>query len=157
MLKRLNREQLGINISDFKQYANINTDNRDDELEAILHAAISKVEDIANTSITSSVYELSTEIASTKVKLYNHPVTTIISVIDNNTGNEISYNAAANKAYITLSTPYAVVVKYATSPVAPPLYDQLRIIALEVAAAYYDGVTDNKILSDIYNKIPKQW
>ena len=156
MLERINKEiSSAINIEELKQFANITGNTRDAELQVILNSAISKVEDIADVSLSANTFLYSSNYPTKIVKLYRLPIAEVIEVRDNRSGSLIDYTLSLDKSLVVFTEEACPYIQYKTKPVGDATFDYLKQIVYEVASAYYDGMTDNAKLNDIYRKIPK--
>ena len=156
MLERINKViNSAINIEELKQFANITGNVRDAELQVILNSAISKVEDIADVSLSENELLYSSNYQVRKQKLYKLPVAEVIEVRDNETGGLVNYTLSFDKSVVMFSSDVCPYIRYKTKAIGDATFDYLKQIVYEVASAYYDGVTDNAKLNDIYRKIPK--
>ncbi len=156
MLERINKEiSTAINIEELKQFANITGSARDAELQVILNSAISKVEDIADVSLSANTFLYSSNYPTTQIKLYRLPVAEVLEVRDNQTGSLVDFTLSFEKSKVTFSSEVHPYIRYKTTQIGSATFDYLKQIVYEVASAYFDGVTDNAKLSEIYKKIPK--
>ena len=139
-----------ITIAHLKEYGNISSTTEDVMLQNILNAAITKVEDISNVSLSANTLKLYSEL-NTNHKLFILPVASVTSVYNNQTGLTEEYTLSYDKSSLTTSES-ELVITYVTS-VREDV--DLRQSVLEYAMALYDGQTDKAILQAIFNKIPK--
>lgn len=139
-----------ITITHLKEYGNISSTTEDVMLQNILNAAITKVEDISNASLSANTLKLFSDL-NTNHKLFILPVASITSVYNNQTGLTEDYTLSYDKSSLTTSES-ELVITYVTS-VREDV--DLRQSVLEYAMALYDGQTDKAILQAIFNKIPK--
>ena len=89
------------------------------------------------------------------VKLYRLPIAEVIEVRDNRSGSLVDFTLSLDKSIITFADDVYPYISYKTKAIGDATFDYLKQIVYEVASAYYDGMTDNAKLNDIYRKIPK--
>ena len=144
-----------ISVEDVKEYAHISSATEDALIASLLVDAINKVEDIANISITNNSFVLYTEKATKTIKLFNLPVSAITSVKNALTGATLFYTTNFDFSVVYLCEEVEAIIEYTTTATQ---YDtiQFKPYVLELASAFYDGVTDNAILGRIYAKIPRR-
>ena len=156
MLERINKEiSSAINIEELKQFANITGNARDAELQVILNSAMSKVEDIADVSLSANTFLYSSNYPTKMVKLYRLPIAEVIEVRDNRSGSLVDFTLSLDKSIVMFTEDVCPYISYKTKAIGDATFDYLKQIVYEVASAYYDGMTDNAKLNDIYRKIPK--
>ena len=156
MLERINKDvSSAINIEELKQFANITGNARDAELQVILNSAMSKVEDIEDVSLSENTLLYTSNYPIKMVKLYRLPIAEVIEVRDNRSGSLVDFTLSLDKSIITFADDVYPYIRYKTKPIGDATFDYLKQIVYEVASAYYDGITDNAKLNDIYRKIPK--
>lgn len=142
-----------ITIEELKGYINVVSTDRDNELQSILNAAIAKVEDITDYSLTAQkIYIHANDVVVQK--LYLLPVAEVVSVTNQETGTECSYSVNYSKTKVTLRDVSDVLIEYNTAPNAEHIFD-LKPYVYQYAALLYDGVTDNQVIESVLRKIPR--
>ena len=144
-----------ISVEDVKQYANISTATRDEEIASMLVSSINMVEEIADVSLTANTFKFYSEKVATSFRLFCLPVSTITSVRNAVSGEVISYTSNYEKSEVYITEAQDVIIEYTTTATQYNAI-QYKPYVLEICSAYYDGVTDNAILGRIYAKIPRK-
>jgi len=140
-----------VTIAEVKAFGNITTTTEDTQIQRILNAAISKVEDVSNVSLAVNTLKLYSERLSTFEPLLILPVTSITSVVDSETGTAVDYTLSNDKTRVTFGAEYQTVITYIT---AASTNEELKQIAIELACAMYDG-QDKAVINEIWEKIPR--
>ena len=137
MLERINKEiSSAINIEELKQFANITGNVRDVELQVILNSAMSKVEDIADVSLSANTFLYSSNYPTKMVKLYRLPIAEVIEVRDNRSGSLVDFTLSLDKSIITFADDVYPYISYKTKAIGDATFDYLKQIVYEVASAY---------------------
>jgi hypothetical protein len=153
-LERVLREASDtITIDELKGYINVVSTDRDSELQAILNAAIAKVEDIMDISLTAQTLRLYAEEVLAQ-RLFLRPVLSIESVTNEETGTDCTYIANYSLTKVTFNEESDVVIEYKTSPNLEQIFD-IKPYIYQYAALLYDGETDNAIIESVLRKIPR--
>ena len=150
-IERISRTGAIATIAEMKAFGNITTTTEDTQLQRILNAALTKVEDVSNVSLGVNTLKLYSERLSTSEPLFLLPVTSVTSVLDYDLGTAVTYTLSNDKTKVTLGAEYQVVITYVTAASAD---DNLKQIALELACAIYDG-QDKAVIEEILQKIPR--
>lgn len=150
-IERVSRTGAVATIAEMKAFGNIVTTTDDVQIQRILNAAISKVEDVSNVSLAANVIKLYSDPLSTSENLFILPVTSITSVVDSVTGTAIDYTLSYDKNRLVFGGSYQGVVTYVTSASTD---EQLKQIAIELACAMYDG-QDKAEIEKILQTIPR--
>lgn len=138
-----------ITLSDFKAFANIVSSEQDVRLEAILKEAALRVAEYADMAMLPVTILLEGE--GDEVKLYQHPVTEVVSVEDKNGGVSLIDSSVVEDDLIRLPYECRYKVEYTSTPLAANVARYLTCI-YEMASAIYDGNTDEQ--TKVYNRIP---
>jgi len=150
-IERTSRTGAVVTIAEVKAFGNITTTTEDTQIQRIINAAISKVEDVSNVSLAVNTLKLYSERLSTFEPLFILPVTSITSVVDYDLGTAITYTLSNDKTRVTFGAEYQTVITYVT---AASTNEELKQIVLELACAIYDG-QDKAIIEEILQKIPR--
>ena len=150
-IERISRTGAIATIAEMKAFGNITTTTEDTQLQRILNAALTKVEDVSNVSLGVNTLKLYSERLSTSEPLFLLPVTSVTSVLDYDLGTAVTYTLSNDKTKVTFGAEYQVVITYVT---AASTNEELKQIALELACAIYDG-QDKAIIEEILQKIPR--
>ena len=150
-IERISRTGAIATIAEMKAFGNITTTTEDTQLQRILNAALTKVEDVSNVSLGVNTLKLYSERLSTYEPLFLLPVTSVTSVLDYDLGTAVTYTLSNDKTKVTFGSEYQVVITYVT---AASTNEELKQIVLELACAIYDG-QDKAIIEEILQKIPR--
>ena len=150
-IERTSRTGAVATIAEMKAFGNITTTTEDTQLQRILNAALTKVEDVSNVSLGVNTLKLYSERLSTSEPLFLLPVTSVTSVLDYDLGTAVTYTLSNDKTKVTFGSEYQVVITYVT---AASTNEELKQIVLELACAIYDG-QDKAIIEEILQKIPR--
>ena len=150
-IERISRTGAIATIAEMKAFGNITTTTEDTQLQRILNAALTKVEDVSNVSLGVNTLKLYSERLSTYEPLFLLPVTSVTSVLDYDLGTAVTYTLSNDKTKVTFGAEYQVVITYVT---AASTNEELKQIVLELACAIYDG-QDKAIIEEILQKIPR--
>jgi len=150
-IERTSRTGAIATIAEMKAFGNITTTTEDTQLQRILNAALTKVEDVSNVSLGVNTLKLYSERLSTYEPLFLLPVTSVTSVLDYDLGTAVTYALSNDKTKVTFGSEYQVVITYVT---AASTNEELKQIVLELACAIYDG-QDKAIIEEILQKIPR--
>lgn len=150
-IERISRTGAIATIAEMKAFGNITTTTEDTQLQRILNAALTKVEDVSNVSLGVNTLKLYSERLSTSEPLFLLPVTSVTSVLDYDLGTAVTYTLSNDKTKVTFGAEYQVVITYVT---AASTNEELKQIVLELACAIYDG-QDKAIIEEILQKIPR--
>ena len=150
-IERTSRTGAVVTIAEVKAFGNITTTTEDTQIQRILNAALTKVEDISNVSLGINTLKLYSERLSTFEPLFILPVTSITSVVDYDLGTAITYTSSNDKTKVTFGAEYQTVITYVT---AASTDEELKQIAIELACAIYDG-QEKAVINTILEKIPR--
>ena len=150
-IERISRTGAIATIAEMKAFGNITTTTEDTQLQRILNAALTKVEDVSNVSLGVNTLKLYSERLSTYEPLFLLPVTSVTSVLDYDLGTAVTYTLSNDKTKVTFGSEYQVVITYVT---AASTNEELKQIVLELACAIYDG-QDKAVIEEIWQKIPR--
>ena len=150
-IERISRTGAIATIAEMKAFGNITTTTEDTQLQRILNAALTKVEDVSNVSLGVNTLKLYSERLSTYEPLFLLPVTSVTSVLDYDLGTAVTYTLSNDKTKVTFGSEYQVVITYVT---AASTNEELKQIVLELACAIYDG-QDKAVIEEILQKIPR--
>lgn len=150
-IERTSRTGAVVTIAEVKAFGNITTTTEDTQIQRILNAAISKVEDVSNVSLAVNTLKLYSERLSTSEPLFLLPVTSVTSVIEYEYGTPVNYILSNDKTKVALLDNEQVVITYVT---AASTNEELKQIVLELACAIYDG-QDKAVIEEILQKIPR--
>ena len=150
-IERISRTGAIATIAEMKAFGNITTTTEDTQLQRILNAALTKVEDVSNVSLGVNTLKLYSERLSTSEPLFLLPVTSVTSVLDYDLGTAVTYTLSNDKTKVTFGSEYQVVITYVT---AASTNEELKQIVLELACAIYDG-QDKAVIEEILQKIPR--
>jgi hypothetical protein len=142
-----------LTIEELKGYINVVSTDRDSELQAILNAAIAKIEDITDYSLTAQTLRLYVDDALVQ-RLFLRPVSEIVSVTNEETGTDCTYTANHSMTRLIFNEESDVVIEYKTLPNPEHIFD-LKPYVYQYAALLYDGETDNAIIESVLRKIPR--
>ncbi len=147
-MERISREASNrLSVGELMQFLNISNTDRKDELQAILNAAICKVEDIINKSLTSQEIKI---IGEDEIELLLAPIDKVLSVTDYK-GNAISYELDLRNI---LTASGNIIVTYTTIP-NDELINDYKSYVYEYAGLIYDGETDKTTIDGVLSKIPR--
>lgn len=154
MIERVSREPNNkFSVVELKEYINVVSTDRDEELQSILNAAISKIEDITGFSLSEQTIRVYCEDVLSQ-KLYFLPISEIVSVTNEETGSDCSYKVNTSLTKITFDFETSAIIEYKTSFNEEMIYD-LKPYVYEYAGALYDGVVENSVIESILRKVPR--
>ena len=127
MLERINKEiSSAINIEELKQFANITGNTRDAELQVILNSAMSKVEDIADMSLSANTFLYSSNYPTKMVKLYRLPIAEVIEVRDNRPGSLVDFTLSLDKSIVMFTEDVCPYISYKTKSIGDATFDYYK-------------------------------
>lgn len=151
-IERVSREASDkLTIADLKGYINVTSEDRDEELQSILNAAICKVEDITGYSLTAQTIRIYAEDVQVQ-KLYFPTINEVVSVVNEETGSDASYTLNHSKTKVILNELSDIEIEYNTVPIEDKVND-LKHYVYSLAGIYYDGQQEKE--HDILKTIPR--
>ena len=152
-MSKLRYTLIGINpeitLSGLKSYMHITTNNRDTELQEVLNQAIIRIQEYSDVALLPCTIELEEE--GDVIKLYQHPVSSITSVKDAESGDDVPYVSNYKKTVIEQTGAEIVIVTYTTLPTSAETGRLLNYV-YEMASAMWDGNTEEQ--NKVYQRIP---
>lgn len=142
-----------ITLEELKQRGNIVGTTRDNDLAIALYRAVEQVENISNVSLSANTIKLITEDSVAFQRLYLHPILSIDSVIDTETGLAVGYTTDSENSYVKLTASVPLTIEYTTYAATIVQMQALRQCVLDLAIAYFDGLPINSILVNIPRSI----
>ena len=140
-VERVNRGASNkLSVVELKGYLNINSTDRDEELTAILNAAICKVEDITGYSLTEQTIRLYVYDKISQY-LYFPDVDEVTSVSNLETGSDLNHTVNPAKTKVTFNDVSDALIEYTTIPNDERIYD-LKSYVYSYAGVLYDGELD---------------
>jgi len=136
-------------LSGFKSYMHISGDEKDTELQEALNQAIIRIQEYSDVALLPCTIELEEE--GDVIKLYQHPVSSITSVKDAGSGDDVSYVSNYKKTVIEQEEAEIVIVTYTTLPTSAETSRLLNYV-YEMASAMWDGNTEEQ--NKVYQRIP---
>lgn len=140
-----------ISVAELKNYINVVNTDRDEELQAILNASISKIEDITGITLTDQTVRVYCEDVLSQ-KLYYNPISEIVSVTNEETGSACSYKANHSLNKVTFDYETSAIIEYKCVANEEQVYE-LKPHVYEYGALLYDGDTEN--LEAVLRKVPR--
>lgn len=142
-----------ITLDELKSRGNIVGTTRDNDLAIALYRAVEQVENISNVSLSENKVKLITEDSVTFQRLYFHPILSIDSVINSETGSAVDYTTDSDNSYVKLTASVPLTIEYTTAASTIVQIQVLRQCVLDLAIAYFDGLPINQVLVNIPRSI----
>lgn len=138
-----------ITLADFKSYMHITGTTNDNALTDVLKQATIRIQEYSDVALLPCTIELEEE--GDVIKLYQHPVSSITSVKDAESGDDVPYVSNYKKTVIEQTGAEIVIVTYTTLPTSAETGRLLNYV-YEMASAMWDGNTEEQ--NKVYQRIP---
>lgn len=136
-----------ITIDEVKSYIHLIGNERDDELQVMLDAAIAAVEDYCNISLRPTTWKLSQDLATDNQKLFYPPVIEVVSINDYD-GLQLQYKVLQDIVYIDTASSFICTYKTGEAEDA----NRYKAAVLAYTGLLFDGNDDNNSFNIVMSR-----